>query len=100
MSIRAHVIEKINYKAASFNWQHPIWNYLSDRGYLASLNDDSAGIFEVSVAVLQEVVQDVLSGKFQQEQGTKFAVTDLEPLEQDIAGAKQRGDEYLLYYCF
>ena len=99
MSIRAHLIEEIKYKEVSFSWHHPIWDYLRNGGYFDTLNEDNTGIFDVPVDVFQEVVQDVLSGKFQQEHGV-FALSDLEPLEQDIAWAKQRGDEYLLYYCF
>jgi len=91
MSVRAYRVIEIQYeKQNSFNlWRDgKLMDFLDRRGcFYDSLNEDSVGLTEVSIKVLQKALQEV----------------ELEPevreiIQKDIEACKDSG--YVQYYCF
>lgn len=90
MSVRAHKVKKIDYdNAESFNLWHDdkIVDYLSCE--LTGLNQDSCGIIEVAVNKLEKMFEDL-----------KLNKEDYDVLWKNIQDAKEKDENYLMFWCF
>lgn len=93
MSVRAYRIDKIEIeRGETFNLWHDgeLMDFLDSEGCLASLNDDSCGILEVSVEQLKRALEEVDN----LDEETKKAI------KEDIDWIKRKKGEYILYDCF
>jgi len=88
MSIRAHRVDKIDFRGESFNLWHDqgIMDYLDDNGLLEQLNMDMGGFIEVSVRDLKNMLV--------------IADDAREALENDIKWAEEKEQDTVMYYCF
>ena len=98
MSIRARRINKIDYeKSETFNLSHSeeIRDWLtSNTDALEHLNFDGAGIFEISVTQVKELIEHL---KTIDNEDVKY---DIGRLAADAKWAEEKREEYIQYYCF
>jgi len=93
----AYAVTKIEWDSkGGFSWHHPAWDWLADCGYLNGLNEDSCGMVEIPVSVLEELGD----YKFRQDEGITMTRQEAAQLRYDAKQARKRGDEYIRYYCF
>ena len=89
MSVRAYRLLKYA-KNETFNLWHDeeLMNYLEGRGGL-NLNEDGAGLIEVSTRVLEEALKTCEIDDYTRKS-----------IEKDIADVKAKGEDWLTYYCY
>jgi len=91
MSVRAYRVEKIERcPQETFNLWHDaeLVLFLEEHGSLTTLDDDLAGLVDVSVELLEQAIK-----------GLTIADDVREALQQDIDKAKAKGEDYIQYYC-
>lgn len=91
MSIRAHIVEKIDYKGEVFNLWHDkkLMEILEVNGCLDSLNSDLCGLMEVPRSVFEEYIEtDVPDDEKYRQQSIKKLLED------------KPDTDYFMFYCF
>ena len=91
MSVRAYRINKLEWeKAPTFNMTHDekLIDFFIKADPSPNTDADGCGIVEISVTTLQAAVDQNIDPERN------------EKLKEDIAWAKQKGDEYVQYTCF
>ena len=90
MSIRAHIVKKIEYDGELFNLWHDtdLLAVLEAEGITETLDADGAGLMEIPTSLLEEFL----------EYNPGHPLT--ENIQRAIDTAKSQGDGYITVYCF
>jgi len=95
MSIRAHRVNTLEYASSpTFNCSHEteLFDFLlDDERTQDGRNMDGSGIVEVKLETLQEALN---SRELQLDEDTRS------DLQADMASAREKGRDYILYDCF
>lgn len=95
MSVRAYRVDEIKMKKSdSFNLWHSekVCNWLDkNTNFFHHLNMDGVGLVEVMVDDLSNLLSQI---------GDQLDIREREEIEDDIKVARERGDDYITYYCF
>jgi len=91
MSIRAHIVEKIDYKGEVFNLWHDkkLLALLEIEGCLDSLNTDLCGLMEVPRSLFETYI------KINVPDEEKYTQNNIKKLLKDNPDT-----EYFMFYCF
>ena len=92
MSVRAHRINKVEYNGESFNLWHDkeLVDFLDTEDRLFDqLNEDGCGFAEISVETLKKALAEL-----------NLRPERREAIEADVKWAKERGEDWILYYLF
>lgn len=111
MSTRAYRINKIESEPTqSFNLTHQgemlDWLQANDESYTEQIGEGGGGTMEFSVAALEDLVELVKKGSselvhmgYGDRPATPYTLEEMEGIVRDIAWAKAKGDEWVMYHC-
>jgi len=96
MSIRAHLVTKIEYTGPVFNLWHDenFVNFLDKKGLLHQLNEDLCGFLEISRDTILEYIEQV-NGQEEKDERDGELVTEFKQLLEQYPDK-----DYFLFYCF
>jgi hypothetical protein len=101
MSVRAYRINKMDFeKSETFNLWHDefVRDFFEWEGFFESFSD-IGGIGDISVEALKKL-SGLLAEKIEREEDKEYWQSLKNRIDEDIKWAEERGEEYVVYYCF